>query len=107
MKKLFALLKRIFGAVQGPVIEQGGDFLEEALESYAAKNPEQAAALVSSLHSWAPELKDLAAKSKTDWDDKAVAEIQEELLEFAVRHNLQLPGPKPEPQPDPGPDVEG
>jgi len=95
MKKLFEIIKKIFSAAakvtKGPLIEKGGDFLEEALENYAAKKPEQAAALVQSLHAWAPELLILAQKTKSDVDDLAVAEIQAELVEFAVRHNLPLP----------------
>lgn len=89
MKKLIKILGRIFGAIKGPAaIEQGGEFLEEALENYAAKKPEQAANLVRSLHDWAPELAALAAKTKTDVDDLSVKEIQDELQEFAQRHGI-------------------
>lgn len=91
MKKLFKFLGRLFGAVKGPAIQQGGDFLEEALEAYAVKKPQQAAALVTSLHAFVDtELEDLALKSKTDIDDLSVDEVKGELEEFAARHGLTL-----------------
>jgi hypothetical protein len=91
MKKLFQFIHRIFGAVKGPVLEKGGDFLEEALEAYARKKPIQASALVTSLHAFVDtELEDLALKSKTDIDDLSVDEVKAELEEFAVRHGLTL-----------------
>ena len=91
MKKLLKFLGRLFGAVKGPAIEKGGDFMEEALENYAVKNPIAASALVSSLYLWVDtELEDLALKSKTDMDDLSVDEVKGELEEFAARHGLTL-----------------
>ena len=91
MKKLWGFLKRVFNSVKGPAIEEGGQFFEEALESYAVKDPVRASALVSSLHAFVDtELEDLAKKTKTDVDDLSVEEIKAELQEFADRHNLTL-----------------
>lgn len=65
--------------------------MEEALESYAVKNPAAASALVTSLYAWVDtELEELAAKSKTDVDDLSVDEVKAELEEFAARHGLTL-----------------
>jgi CRISPR/Cas system-associated protein Csm6 len=91
MKKVFEFLGKLLGVAKGPIIERTIDSLGESLESFAAKKPEAAAALVSSLYVWIDtEVENLAAKSKTDWDDKAVDEAKAELEAFAVRHNLTL-----------------
>lgn len=91
MKKVLQFLGKLFGVAKGPLIEKTIDSLGESLESFAAKKPAAAAALVSSLYVWIDtEVEDAASRSKVDYDDIAVDEAKDELEQFALRHNLTL-----------------
>lgn len=91
MKKVFQFFGKLFGVAKGPIIERTIDSLGESLESFAAKKPEAAAALVSSLYVWLDtEVEEAAIRSKTDLDNIAVKEAKDELEQFAARHGLVL-----------------
>lgn len=91
MKKVFQFLGRLLGVAKGPMIEKVIDNGGELLELFAVKQPQVAAALVSSLYVFIDTAaEDAASKSKNDWDDKAVDEAKAELEGFAARHGLVL-----------------
>lgn len=100
MKKVFAFFHQFFSGGTGQIvldvaantaISQGGNLLEQALEDFYAKKPKECAAMVASMYVWIDtSLEDLAAKSNTIYDDKAVDEIKADFEAFAKRHGFVL-----------------
>lgn len=100
MKKLFAFLHGLFSSGTGKIIidvaantaiSKGGDLLEEGLNDFYAKSPQSCSAMVASLYVWVDtSLEDLAAKSGTDYDDKAVDAVKAELEKFAAAKGFAL-----------------
>lgn len=91
MKKVFQFLGKVLGVAKGPIVEQFAQTMEESLETFAAKKPQAAAALVSSMYVWVDtELEGLVAKTKNDWDDEGVKDMKAHLESFAAKHNLTL-----------------
>jgi hypothetical protein len=93
MKKVWTFLQTyVLGFVAKPLIDTGGDFLEKTLEDYYVKHPVACASLVAGLYPFIDSaVEDLAAKTKTPYDDSAVDAAKLELEEFAARHGFTLP----------------
>lgn len=88
MKKL---LNFFLGFVANPAIEELGAFGQKALENYYAKNPKACAAMVAGLYPFVDTIvEDLTKKTDTPYDDKVVAEIKQELEEFAALKGFTL-----------------
>jgi hypothetical protein len=92
MKKLWEAIKGIFGGIGADLlIDKGGDIVQEGLNDFYGKNPKACSAMVSSMHVWLDtSIEDLAAKSKTKLDDKAVKEAKTELEAFAAAKGFTL-----------------
>lgn len=90
--KIWESIKTFFvGMFAKPLLEQGGDLLEQALEKMATKNPKLFKTLVVSAHTAAKEYgADLVASTATDLDDKALAEFLEALEHVAEKHGIDL-----------------
>lgn len=92
MKKLLEVLKSFFGGIGADfAIDKLSDTLEGALEKFYAKDPAKCTALIQSFYAWIPTLEELAAESKTNIDDKAVAEAKEDFEKFAKAKGIELP----------------
>lgn len=91
MKKIWDLIKNFFtGTGENAVVAESGDLMDAGLESLYATKPKTCIALVSTLHAWTPILAELAAKTKTDFDDKEVGEIQKEIEAFATAKGFSI-----------------
>lgn len=91
MKKVFEFFGKILGfskeAVIQTAIEKGGEWVE----SFYSRDPENAKRLVIGLYGLIDTVgEDAAARSKKDWDDKAVDEAKEELEQFAASKGFEL-----------------
>lgn len=92
MKKLLEVLKSFFGGIGADfAIDKLSDTLEGALEKFYAKDPAKCTALIQSFYAWIPTLEELAAESKTNIDDKAVAEAKADFEKFAAAKGIELP----------------
>lgn len=92
MKKILEVLKSFFGGIGADfAIDKLSDTLEGALERFYAKDPAKCTALIQSFYAWIPTLEELAAESKTNIDDKAVAEAKEDFEKFAKAKGIELP----------------
>lgn len=91
MKKIWAAIKGfVLGIGANAAIEEGGEVVDKALDDFYEKNPEGCTALVKAVWAFVPFLQNMTAKTATPLDDKAVAEIKQELEEFAVQYNITL-----------------
>lgn len=91
-------MKKIFGFLKGLVVNLGANALideltkvgDDGLEEFFKNDPLACTSLVKGLHAWIPYLQRLAEKTETPLDDKAVAEIKQEIEEFCARHEISL-----------------
>lgn len=91
MKKIWSVVKTFFlGIGANSLINEGGDFLDTALDNFYKEDPVACVALVKSVYAFVPFLQRLTAKTETPLDDKAVEEIKAELEEFAAQYNVTL-----------------
>lgn len=92
MKKIWDFIKVWFGSFGADMLTtQGGELLKDSLEKFYEKHPKTCAAMVASMYVWIDTaMEDLAAKSKTDIDDKAVDEAKEELEAFAAAKGFTI-----------------
>lgn len=89
---MFKFLKEFFLNIgAGALINQTGDWITEGLEKFYEKDAEKCTALVQSFYAWIPVLVEIAAKSKTDLDDKLAAELISSIEEFAAAKGIELP----------------
>lgn len=96
MKKVWEYIKSIFvkaseGIAADIAIDQAGNLMEESLNKFYEKHPKTCAALVASMYVWIDtSVEELADKSKTTIDDKAVDEAKKELEAFALAKGFTL-----------------
>lgn len=91
MKKVFKFIGKILGFSKEAVIERAIDRGGEWVESFYARDPENAKRLVIGLYGLIDTVgEDAAERSKADWDDKAVDEAKEELEQFASSKGFTL-----------------
>lgn len=92
MKKLWNFINTyVLGMFGKSAINEGGDFIEKSLEKFHVTHPKTAEAMVASMYVWIDTVvEDLAAKTKTPYDDLGVDEAKQELEEFASRHGFEL-----------------
>lgn len=68
---------------------------DQGLEEFFKNDPAQATALVQSFYAWIPTLAALAAKTKTDFDDKEEVALRAEIEKFAAEKGIDLPALPP------------
>lgn len=91
-KKLWNAIKSIFEGIGGDIaVDQASDLIEGALEKFYESNPKEATALVQSFYAFSPSLIELAAKTKTNIDDKLASELTEDIIKFAALKGIDLP----------------
>jgi hypothetical protein len=92
MKKVIAFFAGLFAIGEATILNEGGDLLEKSLDDYASKHPNECNQLVAGLYPFIDvAVENAAAKTKTKYDDDAVAEIKKELEAFASKHGFTLP----------------
>lgn len=92
MSKFGEFIKSFFAGIGADIlIDQGGNIAKEGLDIFYAKNPKACSALVTSLYVWIDTvLEELADKSGTKLDDKAIDEAKKELEAFAAEKGFTL-----------------
>lgn len=81
----------LIGFFANPAIAIADEAFEKFLENFYTKKPKAAVAFASALYIGIDVFaEEYVATTKTDIDDKLVAEFKKDLVEFAAKHNFEL-----------------
>lgn len=92
MKKVWEFLKGfVLNIGANALIEELANLADAGLDEFYENDPVACKSLVRGLYAWIPYLQRIAAKTNTPLDDKTVAEMKNEIEQFAQQYGVDLP----------------